>query len=376
MKLLNLTLKTIVLVAVAFLFGASGAIAVGAPDFAVPAGAIFTAFCFIPKGPALKGALFTITAADVVTEWGAVYRAEGQGVQDIILKLRQKSVTAGYFPQRITEKTIMEKVSASFARVLQRFQKAYTPIGGTTFEPVKIPLQKLKIDTLETPDDLEETWLGFLADNSLKRQDWPFIKWYLSYLSDQADSDLEKFEIYAGVPGAITPGTATAAGTNILGIKKQINDFNTAGKLNLINMGAVPTNAEDFVDYVETMFKSTDRPLRNEIDNIFMEQDKVDLFRDGMRSKYNTYYNQVDDNMITKLRNYNVQLIGLPSMVGADKIWFTPSWNRQMGFKKPGNERVFQVENVDRNVKAYTDYYKGFGFWIPEYVTSNDVELT
>lgn len=376
MKLLNLTLKTIVLVAMAFLFGAGGAIAAGVPDLALPAGALFTAFTLIPKGPSLKGALFTITAADVVTEWGALYRPQGQGVKDIMLKLRQKSVTAGYFPQRITDATIMEKVSAAFARVLQRFQKTYTPIGGTTFEPVKIPLYKLKIDVLETPDDLEETWLGFLADSSLKRQDWPFIKWYLSMLADQADSDLERYEIWSGVPGSITQGTATAAGASLKGIKKQINEANDAGKLNLINMGAVPADAEDFVDYIEDMWAQTDRLLRNEIDFIFMEEDKKDLFRDGMRAKYNTMYNQVGDNDITKLRNNNVQIIGLPAMVGSDKIWYSPSWNRQAGFKKPGNVNVFQVENVDRNVKAYTDYYKGFGFWLPEYLTSNDVELT
>jgi hypothetical protein len=376
MKLLSLSLKTIVIVAISFFFGVLAANAAGHPELAVGAGAAMAAFTFVPKGMNLKGALFTITATDVVTEWGAFYRAEGQGVQDIIVKLMQKSVTAGYFPTRPTDKTILEKVSASFARVLQRFQKGYTPVGGTTFEPLKIPLYNLKIDLLETPDDLEETWLGFLADNSLKRQDWPFIKWYLTQALEQADKDLELNEIYFGVPGSITPGTPTSAGTSLMGIKKQINTFNTATTLNLISMGAIPSDDEDFVDYVEEMFASTDTLLRNEIDHIFMEQDKVIRFRNGMRSKYNTYYNQVNDTIITKLRDYNVDLVGLPSMAGSDKIWFTPSWNRQMGIKKPENQQVFQVENVDRSVKAYTDYYKGFGFWIPQYLTSNDVELT
>lgn len=364
--------------AIAFFAGAFVAVAAGFPAHAVGAGAAATSLCFVPwsKCTSLKGALFTITAADVVTEWGTVYRAEGQGVQDIMVKLMQKSVTAGYFAMRPTEKTILEKVSAQFARVLQRFQKAYTPVGGTTFEPLKIPLYKLKIDLLETPDDLEETWLGFLADKSLKRQDWPFIKWYLTQATEQADSDLEKFEIWAGVPGSITPGTATAAGTSLMGIRKQINTLNTASKLDLISVGAVPSDDEDFVDYVEEFFASIDPLLRAEIDFIFMEPDKVIRFRNGMRAKYNTYYEAVGNKDITKLRDYNVELIGLPSMTGSDKIWCTPPWNRQMGFKKPGNVNVFQVENVDRNVKAYTDYYKGFGFWIGEYVVSNDVDLT
>jgi hypothetical protein len=374
MKLLNLSLKTIVIVAVCLLFGAFIA---GATKYAVPIGiAVFVLSQIAAKHTKLKGSFMTITATDVVTEWGALYRQQGQTMNDIQTKLMQKSVTASYFPTRLTENTILEKVSAEFARVLQRFQKGFTPIGGTTFEPLKIPLYKIKIDLQETPDDLEESWLGFLADSSLKRQDWPFIKWYLMNALIQADKDLELNEIYYGVVGSITPGTATAAGATLQGIKKQINVLDGAGKLNKIIMGAVPTDAVDFVDYVEEMFESTDRLLRNEISEIFMEQDKENLFRDGMRIKYNTYYNQVGDNDITKLRNYNVRLVGLPSMTGSDKIWYTPSWNRQAGFKKPGNAGIFQVENVDRTVKAYTDYFKGFGFWIGEYVTSNDVELT
>src|SRR3546814_6502021 len=98
----------------------------------------------------LSGQLNTITITDVITEWGAVYRAGGEGVKDLLTKLKQRSVTAKYFPTRITEKTVLEKALAEFTRVLQRFQKGWTPIGGTTFTPEKIPLYKLKIDLEET----------------------------------------------------------------------------------------------------------------------------------------------------------------------------------------------------------------------------------
>jgi len=376
--ILSLSLKTICLVAMSFLFGAFAASALGVPDYAIAVGSGVAALNFVPvKMPV---GVYTILASNVIAEWGAVYRAEGQGIKDILTKLMQRSVTAGYFPSRITEKTVLEKVTAEFARVLQRFQKGYTPIGSTTFEPVKIPLYKLKIDLQETPDDLEESWLGFLADSGLNRKDWPFIKWYLTNALIQADKDLELNEIYYGVPGAITPGTATAAGTSLKGIKKQINEANTAGTLLKVTLGAVPSTATDagkkeLVEYVETMIKSTPRLLRNELDFVFLNEDLHDDFRDGMRLKYNTNYEAVAESKITKLRNDNISVVGLPSMAGSSKIWTTPQWNRQAGFKKPGNDKIFQVENVDRTVKAYTDYYKGFGFWILQYLVSNDVEL-
>lgn len=375
MKPLNLILKTIVMVAIAFTFGALGAIAAGVPDHAAAVGAVVVSFTMVPIGKQMTGALFTITAADVVSEWGAYYRPEGQGLQDIVKKLLQKSVTAGYFPTRLTDQTVLRKVSSQFARVLQRFQKGFTPIGGTTFEPMSIQLYKLKIDLQETPDDLEETWLGFLADNGLKRQDWPFIKWYLEGALAQADQDLELNEIYYGVPGAITPGIPNAAGANLYGIKKQINDIDGAGTGDKQVLGATPTDPVDFVDYIEAFIEGVNPVLRQELDYIFLNIENRNLYRDGMRIKYNTYYEQMADNSITMLRNYNIKLVGLPSMVGSNKIWATPLWNRQAGTKKPSNTSIFQVENVDRTVKAYTDYFKGFGFWIPQYVIYNDVEL-
>lgn len=376
MKNLKHLLSAVTSIALAFFVGVFVASATGLEQFAVPIGAATTLLTLIPQSSA-NGVLKAIVITDILTEWGAFYRAGGQGVKDLLTKLRQRSVTAQYFPTRVTENTIMEKAVADFARVLQRFQKGWTPIGTTTFTPTKIPLYKLKIDLQETPDDLEESWLGFLADNNLDRRQWPFIRWYLENALIKADEDLELNEIYKGVVGTITPGTATAAGASLQGIKAQLNAHHAAGNLGTVTMGAVPTtDAEDFVDYVEDFINNIPRLLRRELDFLFVNEDLHDLFRDGMRAKYNTNYEQVADSRITKLRNDNINLVGLPSMDGSTRIWTTPKFNRQGGFKKPKNERIFEVEKVDRTVKAYTDYHKGYGFWIPQYVYSNDVELT
>jgi hypothetical protein len=375
MKHLNFALKACFMVALSFMFGALAASAIGFPEYSASAGTAVAALNFVPRGQQLLGTFNTIIATDVITEWKALYRAQGQSVKDIMLKLMQRSVTEKYFPVRLTNNTILEKVSAEFARVLQRFQKGFTPIGSTTFKPLKIELYKIKIDLQETPDDLEESWLGFLAGEGVDRKQWPFIKWYLMNALIQAEKDLELNEIYFGVPGAITPGTATAAGTTLKGIKKQINDLNTAGTADIKVLGAPTDDPVEFVEYVEEMTKMTDRLLRNEIDFWFMNEDRHDLFRDGMREKYNINYNQVDESKITKLRNDNIRVVGLPSMHGSDKIWGTPEWNRQAGFKRTTNAGGFQLESVDRTVKAFTDYFKGFGFWIPQYLVSNDVEL-
>lgn len=376
MKLSNLFLKSIVTVAVAFLFGALTASAAGFSEHAVAAGAVTATLCFIPQGNQMAGCLFTITAADIVSEWGAYYINQGQNVNDLVSVLMQKTETSDWFPTIPTENTVLRKAQTSFARVLQRFQKGFTPVGGITFEPKTIQLYNLKIDLQETADDITQSWLSFLEDSSLKRQDWPIIKYYLENAIKQSKSDMEKNEIYAGVTGAITPGTATAAGASLVGIKKLINTIDGAGTGDKQTLGAVPTDPSDFVDYVEAFIEGVDEILRDELDAIFMSKVLRNRYRDGIRIKYNQYYNQVDDNAITTLRNYPIKVVGLASHAGATKIWSTPKWNRARGLKKGGNANIFEVENVDRTVKAYTDWYEGIGFWLEQYVVYNDVELT
>ena len=375
-QLLSLSLKTVALIGALFLLGFTLSYAYDRPDAAFIVGFVFSLLAFVPKSKGFKSQLNFITATDIVAEWGLLYRNQGQKLTDIMSRLRQKTVTSKYFPMRTTDQTVMEKASSSTTSVLQRFQKAFTPKGGVTFEPLAIHLMKLKIDLAEYPDELEETWLGFLADNSLKRKDWPFVKWYLYEMGfKQLDADRENNEIYKGVPGVITPGTATADGTNLLGIKKQINTFDADGTLAKIVMGAMPTDPLLVVEYVEDFYKQVPRVIKNELDFGFVQEDVHDLFRDGMRLKYNAQYKDVDDSKLTKLRNDNISLVGLPSMAGSNKIWTTPVWNRQGGIKKPKNPSIFEVENVDRQVKAYTDWYEAYGFWVPQYLYSNDVEL-
>lgn len=322
-----------------------------------------------------KGVLNTLTVAAIIAEWGLLYRAGYASVKDLMVQFMVKSETESIFTRRPTESTIMEKAFVEFSSVLQRFQKQWTPKGGATFTPEKVALYELKIDVEEYPDELEQTWLGFLADSNLDRKQWPFTKWYQFYLLAKAVEDYEKYEIFNGVPATVVPGTPNASGTNVLGIKKQLNDGHAAGKTMTVTMGAVPTDPVLFVSYIEDMYKNAvgvNEELLAEFDGFNMSKTLERRFKTGMRTKYNMNYNQVDTASII---DTNVLVRGLASHAGSTKIWGTPAVNRVCGVKKPKNETIMQVENIDRKVKWYTDFYKGVGFWHLPFVVQNDVEL-
>jgi len=305
----------------------------------------------------------------ILAEWGALYRAGMAGPKDLMMMLMQGSETEALFPVLPTDSTILEKTSAKFSSVLQSFQKKFTAKNGTEFTPRKVPIQWLKIDASEYPDELVKSWLGFLASEQLDRKEWPFTKWWLEGLMKQQQEDLEKNEIFYGVPAAIVDGVASADGTNLLGIRKQLNDGETAGDIIALAMGAVPENPKQFVEYIETMYYDIDELLRNEIDSFNMNKTLALRFKEGMREKYNMNYKQVGD--LATIIDTDLAIRGFTSHAGSDKIWGTPKWNRVRGTKNGKNENVFRVYAIHREVFATTDYHKGVGFWIPEYVVTN-----
>jgi hypothetical protein len=287
----------------------------------------------------------------------------------------EKSETEMQFQRRVTENTVLRKATAEQTRVLQAFQKAFTPLGTTTFKPRPIQLYRLKIDCQETPDDLVESWLGFLTDNKLDRKTWPFIRWWIEKLIiPQSQEDWEMQEIYKGVFSEPTPNVANAAGANVNGIKKQINDWIDDGDITPIVTGALSEDPETFVDQVEDFYKSIPKKYQTNVKSICISRDNKTKFKEGMRAKYNVNWNQVGD--LVKLIDYDVMVKGLASMDGSDKLIATFPFNMAAGIKAPENENVFQVENVDRTVKIYTDFWKGIGFWVPEWIFTNDQDLS
>src|SRR4051794_30544318 len=121
-----------------------------------------------------------INVADVVAQFGAYYLKTPDNMARLRNMLYTKVETVQHFQNRPTADTIYRCTLASLDRVVQPFQKAFTPLGTVKFEPNVFPLFKLKIDKDETPDDLEATYEGFLAEvDDLERANWPFVRWLM-----------------------------------------------------------------------------------------------------------------------------------------------------------------------------------------------------
>lgn len=313
--------------------------------------------------------------ADIITEFGAYYMKNQSNMARIIRQINQPSLTDSVMTPYLTDDTVYRASEGRMTRVLQPFQKAWTPIGTLTLLPVAISMFKQKVDNQEYPDDLEGTWLGFLAGDQIDRKQWPFVRWYVEeYLLPQAKEDYEMNEVWAGVYASPTPGVAGAAGTAMNGLRKTINDQVTAGRITPITTGALSADAKTFVGQVEAFADAINKKYWSVPMQLCMSQANERKFFRGYEEKYGLYTNY-QNNTSGGVRFTNITIIGLPSMNGSSKIWCTPKNNALKLGKKTQNMNNVHVESVDRLVKMFTDWWSGVGFVIPELVFTNDQDL-
>lgn len=317
----------------------------------------------------------TITAADVIAEFGAHYAAEGQNLSSLLMRPFEPFGTRDAFTNVPTDKTQLKYSDVTVGEILQPYQDTYTPKGAVTFKPVTIDLQQVKVDQQFNPNSLVYSWLGFLTNNNTDRKTWPFIKWFIEeYLLKRLFEDIEKGVIYSGSKAAIVVGTAGAASIVMDGVKEVINAGITATDITPIVIGAANADAVLWCEQIETFCKGIPELYWEKNMVINMSRTLALRYVEGKKKKYNMYYGQEAD--LTSVANFpGLKVKGRASMNGSGKIWATPIENAVFAVKGFENANGFEMESVDRNVKIWTDFHMGMGFLLKDLVFTNDVEL-
>ncbi len=310
----------------------------------------------------------------IIADFGNYYENNGQNMARIVKQVRAKSSIDNEATIVETNDTVWKAAEARMTRVIQPFQKVWTPINSPlSFEPVEIRQYNLKIDVEEYPDDVKDTWLAFLEGEGINRAEWPFIRWYIEeHLLPQAQEDLELKEKYKGVYAAPTSGTAGAASTAMNGLKKIINDHISTGRIVPAPTGALDTDIVGFVEQLEDWVDAMNPLITSNPMTLKMNPQLYRRFLRGMNKKYNTNYNQTD---VAKLWEYPINVKPELALASSSKIFMTTKQNFISLRRKMNNQSKVQVEGVDRKVKLFTDFSMGLGFVIPELVMTNDLDL-
>ncbi|WP_234733244.1 hypothetical protein [Tellurirhabdus bombi] len=319
-----------------------------------------------------------MNVSDIITEFGNYYRQQGQGVASLFQVVNQPFESENALTPMFTDQTIWQASKASFNKVLQPFQRAFTPTQTSKFTPLEIRMFHMKGDVLEYPDDLESSWLGFLSSAKLKRSEWPIIRWMLeNQFYPQLKEDLELDAVGRGVFVSPTINVASEPIKAMNGLQKIINDQITAGRMTPIGMGAIPSSDQDFVDYIEEFADMMDKKYWSQPMDVNLSQTLARKYARGYRDKYDKSID-FDVNKSINVQLTNLTLKPLPSMnlkndgEPCNRIFCTPKKNKVILKKKTQNMDMVDIQDFNRDVKIMTDFWLGVGFILPEIVFCND----
>lgn len=311
-----------------------------------------------------------ITITDIVSQYGNYYIDAGQNKKSLLTLMKQKTVTTNYATTKIINDTLYRFANTYFGELIQQFQSQFTPKGTATFKPNEIKLRNIKVDVFLTPDEIVESWMGFLSDkNEQDRKNWPLVKYLIEeWIVPQTHHDLETIAYGKGVYEAPTVGTAGAALEVMDGIIKLVEDglANVDQPMNTVALPAfVPANT---FDNIEAFVDEIDAPFNTMPFYVFVDP-KIE--KDYWRDKRNTHgsdTNYGDGKAKTIDFMPNMEIVGLPSLAGTGAVIATPKGNflhirRTSGIPAP----LIGAKDL-RQVQIGFDWWEALGFGYNELV--------
>lgn len=314
-----------------------------------------------------------ITITDIVSEYGAYYKAGSQNEKNILTQLTQGLVTPSHCTSVKTDDTVFQLTRAILKSLVQPFQKTFTQKGGVEFKPNEIRLFKLKIDDEVYPDEIEATWLGFLADNNVDRKSWPLVKWLIEkYYIPQINHDMEVNEYFNGVYSAPVSGTAGADGTSMNGIKYLLKNGIDSGSIPASNVlsSIGPLDPSTIFDQIEEAIIKVGEVYRGVPMEVCVSPNNLLYYLRDKRAQ--GFYQKTSDSQIDTNIDFTLnKVVSLPGMVDFDYFFFTPKANFLHLTKKSINKNTFKLEEAKRAVATMADWHEGLGFGMDQIVWTN-----
>lgn len=308
-----------------------------------------------------------IKAAEIKKQFGDYYINAGQNEKDLkrlFLFINSFAANATIMP---TNDTVLRLGMSHIGEIIQAFQTKWTPKGDLKFTPNEIPLSPLKVDVVLNPDDIEQSWLGFLASNRLERKEWPLVRYMIEkHLLPQIIHDLESQVLYKGKKGTITSGTATTANASMDGLKEWLKKGVANDTINILP--STTFNQSTIYDQMEELYENINEEYQHAEMNIYVSPKLYRWFKRDKRTL--GYYDNINGpSQINDTLDFSpAKVTPMLSMIGEDDIFITPKSNLIYGVKKQENMGRFQVESETREVRIFTDFYLGVGFLINQAV--------
>ena len=259
---------------------------------------------------------------------------------------------------------------AVISNLVQGFQKAYTPKGVATFTPLTLVQRRHKFDLEFYPDDIFESWIGFLAAEDKDRKVWPITRYIIDELViPKVNENRELFLIGKGVYAAPVNGVAQNTGKSMDGfctiLEKEYNNIDT--KVNFFDGGETgPLDKENVVEFVEEFVDWISELYQGIAMNIFVSPTMYRAYRRKYRDTYGSDNDFKGETNI--VLDSNKKLVALPSMAGKEILFATPKENFIRLINANDGASNIAVESDVRKIIVFADWHEAVGFSMGEAV--------
>lgn len=307
--------------------------------------------------------------SEIVLAYGAYYEKSAANKSRVRKLLTQGLDTPKYCSPISTDDTIYRLAQVTLGSIVQPFQIGWTPNNQEAFTPNELRLYHFKVDADIYPDQLEDTWLSFLASHSVSRQEWPIVRYLIEdqYIP-MINSDMELKEYGKGAYEPPVPGTASVAGKGMNGLVYQLQAGIDNETINHILLS--PLTASNIFDQVELFTDGISQVYKNQTMNIFMSPQWAKAYQRDRRSQ--GFYQITSEKDINLRVDFSSQtVVPLACLTDTDILFATPQTNLIHLTKKSANKTQFKIEEYHRQVSLYVDWWEGLGFGINGAVWTN-----
>jgi len=308
----------------------------------------------------------TINIDEIKSEFGTWL---GQNQSQIRTLILQKTESTDQMT-RIIQDEDFRASKATIDHLVQGFQKKWTPKGNATFTPITIIHRRHKVDVEFYPDEIMGSWLGFMAQEDINREQWPISRYVFEVLmADKIAEDREMTmyatgeyeeptEDIAQDTGKSMDGYCTILKTKLLAGTSNINFVTGLGAFTILD---IFEQVEKFADGLKQVYKR--KPM-----NVCIAPE---WFTAYLRRRRDLYGGNVDyKGMINYLIDGTpLTLTPLAGMAGQNLMFATPKENFIWLTKLNNGISNPTFESYHRMISIHGDWHENVGFAIEEAIT-------
>lgn len=303
-----------------------------------------------------------ISATQLKDELGAYFRKHSEEMKSMFYHstnelspyLRTITKVKGRFP---APHTVTDDV-------VQAFRAQWDAMGTTHFKANDLVDYHLKVNFPIVPADILGSYLAFLYQENLKKEQMPISKYVLEQelklkMKENIAEVMVKGEYQNGVYGNLL--------ASMNGLLKILADGIASSDKPMYKIPLPAFTDDNAVDVITTFERNIPEKLKTKVDTIFISWKNYERYILDYENTFGANNNYGDDRKVkTRINQYKLQ--PLSHMGDSDFIFATPKGNMLKLVDIFDQPMVNDVQVDDYTVKIFGEGWLGINFWINQLV--------